>query len=256
MRTFQPVPNIKVDGDEYTAGFLGLHWFPTAGPSANQQHYENDVLGALDRLMKTMSGWAVLNDIYYAPSKTMIIQPFHPTAKDPVNAYASPVDWNAATLKDTTVLNSDGSQPKPSERRTGTGQGSDTVISFSSSVFGGVAAPGSNPGATPDEILLHEMAHGLRQMMGRSVREAVTGNPGMDNYEEFVAILIANLYRSEIGGPNLRQDHHGFTPLSGPTANPATFKSTYSRYLNYMDIETPRLCQNLRQVRCAFNPLV
>jgi hypothetical protein len=136
----------------------------------------------------------------------------------------------------------------------GTGTGSDTVVRFSKETWTAPDAP-TGAGASPDEILLHEMIHGLRQMQGRSVRESINGNPGMDNYEEFAAITISNIYRSESGIAGLRRDHKDFSPLSGPTTDPTVFRSTYRQYLLNMDIEQPRLCQNLRQVNCSFNPL-
>jgi hypothetical protein len=30
MQQFRAVPNLPVDGDEFTSGFLGLDWFPLA----------------------------------------------------------------------------------------------------------------------------------------------------------------------------------------------------------------------------------
>jgi hypothetical protein len=137
----------------------------------------------------------------------------------------------------------------------GEGTGSDTEIRFSPNTFAAPGAP-TGPGAKPDEILLHEMVHGLRQMAGRAVFEQVAGNPGMDNYEEFAAIVISNVYRSESGIAQLRKDHAGFSPLTGPETAAATFKSTYETYLSNMGVEQFQLCQNLRRVRCAFNPFV
>jgi hypothetical protein len=100
------------------------------------------------------------------------------------------------------------------------------------------------------------MVHGLRQMKGRAIFEQINGNPGMDNYEEFAAIVVSNVYRSELKIPQLRQDHHGFLPLTGPDTAAASFKTTYQQYLNDMAIEQPQLCRNLRRVPSAFNPFV
>lgn len=257
MLNFQDCNNITVDGDEFTSGFLGLDWFPSADSSANRRRYEYDVIITLRRIIQTFAGWSVINEVFYLRPRTMRILPYHPTpVTGQFNATATPTDLAAATMKDTTALDRQGKIPGPGQPRTiGSGKGSDTIINCSPSVFAGASGAPTGPGALGDEILLHEMVHGLRQMMGRSVRESVGGNPGMDNYEEFVAITIANVYRSEVGAPQLRQDHHGFLPLTGPTTNPAVFANTYAQYLNYMDIEMPRLCKNLREASCAFNPL-
>lgn len=256
MLRFKSCENIIVDGDEFTSGFLGLDWLPSGAAKSKKVNYESAVIGTLTRLISKFSGWAVIVEIFRT-NKKMYVRPFHPTPADQYNAYAQPTDWAAATLKDTAVRDNQGNLPPPGAPRiTGTGWGSDTIINFSPSTF----APGSGapigPGTSPDEILLHEMVHGLRQMRGRMVREPITSNPGMDNYEEFVAILISNIFRSECGIPSMRADHHGFAPLTGPTTDPAIFKSTYQQWLSYIDVEQPSLCQHLRQARVAFNPLI
>jgi len=256
MQTFSSCHNIKIDGDEFTSGFLGLDWLPSNAATAQKQRYESDTVAALNRLANTWTGWAIVNEIFYRQQK-MTIRPYHPSPElGQFNAYAEPEDEQAATMKDTIERDRHGNMPPQGKSQIrGTGTGSDTIIRFSASTFAAPGAP-TGPGGSADEILLHEMIHGLRQMQGRFVREAVNGNPGMDNYEEFAAITISNLYRSETGLSQLRSDHHGFTVLTGPTTNVATFRSTYRQYLSFMDIEQPRLCQNLRQVRCSFNPFV
>jgi hypothetical protein len=331
MQQFNLIPNIAVDGDEFTSGALGLDWFPSAAASASKRNYETGVLTMLTKLIRTWTGWAVMTEVF-GKQKKMVIRPYHPTPQTgQFNATAGAQDVRAATMQGTPVaggqgygvatMNStvitgqrfyqgyrikiqgvrlgqrysmgfryrldnpsqitllafsssfgdhsndvkwegdtgniswiiEGSPGQPPV--IGTGTGSDTEIRFSPDTFAAPGAP-TGPGAKPDEILLHEMVHGLRQMMGRAVFEQVAGNPGMDNYEEFAAIVISNVYRSELGITDLRKDHAGFSPLSGPETTAATFKSTYDRYLSAMDIEQPGLCQNLRRVQCTFNPFV
>jgi hypothetical protein len=256
MQVFTKCHNIKIDGDEYTSGFLGLDWFPSAASAGQKHKYESDTLATLDRLTKTWTGWAVITEIYYT-GKTMVIQPYYPTPQTGTfNAYAMPKDWAAATLKDTTVLDQFGKPPPAGQPRTiGTGTGSDVIVRFSATTFSAPGAP-AGPGTSPDEILLHEMIHGLRQMKGRMVREPITVNLNMHNYEEFAAITISNVYRSELNLSPLRSDHTGFAPLTGPTTNLATFKSTYHEWLIDLDIEQPTLCKSLTNVRCSFNPFI
>jgi hypothetical protein len=257
MQHFSECQNIEVDGDEYTSGFLGLHWFPSAGASADKRRYEADVLACLRRLARSYVGWCVINEVFYQRPRKLTILPFHPTPSDPFNAYASATDRKAATMKDTTALDSHGNLPGPGKPRLiGTGVGSNSIILFTPSVFSTGPSGPTGPGASADEILLHEMLHALRQMMGRSVRESVAGNPGMDNYEEFAAIVVTNVYRSERALPQLRRDHHGFLPLTGSTATNTGFKTAFGRYLSYMDVEQPRLTNNLRQAHVAFNPFI
>ena len=257
MQVFQACKNITISGDEFTSGFLGLHWFPSANSSANKSHYENDVVAGLTRLVKTYIGWCVINEIFFLSTRKMLIIPYKPTPTGGAfNATATADDLRAATMKDTTALSGTGQLPAPDDRVVGTGTGSDTTIRFSPSIFAGVAGAPTGPGATPDEILLHEMLHGLRHMMGRAVKEGVVGSPGMDNYEEFAAIVVSNMFRSERGLTQLRKDHHGFIPLTGTLASTAGFKSAFSSYLTYMSMEQPRFCHNLRQAGLAFNPFI
>jgi hypothetical protein len=241
--------NIVIDGDEFPAG------------SPDRTNHETGILRQLDRLITTWAGWAVITETYYLgrQGRKMTILPYHPTPATGVcNATARATDLAAATLRGTTALGPQGQLPAPGQPRVvGTGTGSDTILNYNPQTFSVGAACATGPGATADEILLHEMVHGVRQMAGRSVRESVTGNPGMDNYEEFVAILVSNIYRSEQGGTQLRADHAGFAALTGPTTNPQTFYNSHGRFVGYISTEQPRLVQNLRQVRpVAFNPLL
>lgn len=256
MKSYSSVSNLFVNGDEFTEGFLGLDWFPSKSASQKKATYENETLKLLDKLEKTGTGWCVINEIKMLNPRKMTIVPFHPTAKDKYNAYAMPTDWEGATLKQTKVRDNDG-KTMPTYQVTGSGKGSDCLLSFSP----GTWAPGSGapvgPGASADEILLHEMVHGIRQMAGRMNRFPVDANPGMDNYEEFAAIVISNMYRAETGATNFRSDHHGFTTLAGPTATVAGFKTAFSGSLSGMSIEQPRLCANLRKmVTATFNPFL
>jgi len=100
------------------------------------------------------------------------------------------------------------------------------------------------------------MVHGLRQMKGRAIFEQNQRQSRMDNYEEFAAIVISNVYRSERKIPQLRKDHGGFPALTGPDAVAAAFKTTYQQYLTDMAIEQPQLAGTLRRVPGAFNPFV
>jgi Effector protein len=255
MITYIACGNLKIDGEEYTSGILGLHWFPSAIASGNQAHYEREVTQNLDTILATQTGVAVLNGIGGRRHSAMYIRPYHDKGDGPFNATATPTDLTAATMRDTVALDRYGNMPGPGKPRvTGTGTGSDSIVNYTPSIFTAGSGGAGQPGAPADEILLHEMVHGLRQMMGRSVKERVAGNAGMHNYEEFSAIVISNIYRSERGLPGLRQDHQGFVPLAGALTSPATFKATFSQYISYMNIEMPDMCDRLRKVTCAFNP--
>src|SRR5690606_7157389 len=110
------------------------------------------------------------------------------------NATAGPESWVDSAPKGKKVLLCGGpNQNKQYGSFVGTGAGSNTIVSFTpqmwvtsdvKAAFGEANAAG--PGVRKDEILLHEMVHGMRQMSGTGVCEAVPDSPGMHTLEEFV----------------------------------------------------------------------
>ena len=99
----------------------------------------------------------------------------------------------------------------------GTGDGSDVEIHFTPS-------SASGPGSLPDEVLFHEMVHGLREMQG--LADMWPTNDSLrdyDNEEDFLAIVMTNVYISSKGGTQLRANHHGYHPLKRPLNTSAGF---------------------------------
>jgi hypothetical protein len=88
-------------------------------------------------------------------------------------------------------------------------------IHFTPDTHGGAACGGGLYGSLPDEVLLHEMVHGLRDMQGQSFKVPTRGTlRNYDNLEEFLAIVITNVYISAKDKTMpLRADHHGHTRL-------------------------------------------
>ncbi len=111
------------------------------------------------------------------------------------------------------------------------------------------------PGSRADEILLHEMLHGYRQMTGKSLCSA-SGMGNYDTFEEYFAIVITNMYLSEITGQSntpLRANHHGFTILPYPDLFPDAKENR--RRLQQIHRENVELTQQLAlRSRGAFNP--
>jgi hypothetical protein len=62
------------------------------------------------------------------------------------------------------------------------------------------------PGQVADEVLFHELIHAARTMRG-VVRQAFI-NQDYDDYEEYLAITLANIYLSEKGQVVFRADHY------------------------------------------------
>jgi len=257
MRIYNKCGNIIIYGDEYKKGFLGLDWVPSATSEANAQRYEEWVVYELNLILSRWSGWCVLSEVFSMNrnGRKMSIKPYSPTPDDPLNAYAAPLDPQAATLKGAPQKFGGGPQAGKDipGAPPGTGKGSDVEIRYTPWLFRpGIGGPGTND---PDEILLHEIVHGLREMSGLYFPGTKTQR--FDTSEEFVAILVSNIYRSETGRPGLRADHSFNSMLSPALSDPAAFANTFHTDLSLMQQEDQNLFFKLRGLSTIpFNPTV
>src|SRR5262245_48768972 len=94
-------------------------------------------------------------------------------------------------------------------REGGTGNGTDVVIAIEPHAFRGFDTKSGydrHGDMDPEAALVHELFHALRYMLGVATRVPV--GAGFDDLEEFYAVLIENIYRSETGRTaGLRADH-------------------------------------------------
>jgi hypothetical protein len=196
-------------------------------------------------------------------------QPLMPDRSD-ANAHADPRDPAKATRKGGTS----------EVGTTGVGGGSTVRLAFVAQDWTR-SAPNASLRAR-DETLLHELVHGLRQARGIEDSVAIpapyaimrkgdgsvsqlmagqTAKPGpysqiYNQSEEFVAIVITNIYRSENGRPGLRRDHlGGDAPLVYPLTNPRTFMNVWHAELSRLSREMSDVCNRIAPVICPFNPL-
>lgn len=75
-----------------------------------------------------------------------------------------------------------------------------TKVAFSLSTWRATSPCVNGPGSHGDEVLLHELVHAMRVLGGDAREVKLTGK--LQNYhfeEEFFAILVTNIYLSEIG---------------------------------------------------------
>jgi nucleoid-associated protein YgaU len=222
MQVFSKCFNIKVDGSS---------WLSDSGPmvgSIQSLIHETWVLQLLNSISNTWSGYEYLVQVYnrgVQASKDMTIVPYNLADRSgplgPVNAYAwfaKGQNFTDMTQSGWAIFGGGADNPAtPQDERfnivgTGTGGGVNVEVHFSPELF----AAGAGPASDPDDILLHEMVHGLREMQGEFDQvPTATQDYLYDNDEEFVAIVTSNIYVSEKKGPNavLRKDHHGNNPL-------------------------------------------
>jgi hypothetical protein len=218
MQQFSKCGNISVDGSSWLTdldAFNGTIWSAV---------HETWCLWLLNNISNTWTGYDYLIQVYFLGnqfSKDMHIVPYNQADRQgplgPVNAYA----WfrPGENMTDMTpagqaifVGGADNPATPVDERfqvvGTGTGGGTDVDLHFSPELF----AAGTGPSSQPDEVLFHEMLHALREMQGE-FDQVPTGPQDKlyDNVEEFLAILMTNIYVSE-KSPTLavlRKDHHG-----------------------------------------------
>jgi hypothetical protein len=222
--------------------------------------YRHEVIRYLDLIRTTSAGKTLFHYINQRP-QWMLIMPFHPTAKDPMNAYAYPKQGSEADsyakyafMMTPFKLPNDVTIEIPTG--VGTGKGSMVYVDYHPATWrqrikntGGIA-PGSGPG----EVLFHEMVHGYRMQCGLMRDDKVAGHPQMDNIEEFYAILAANVYRSDRGFTALRTDHRGFERLKSTDSYPEVFYETFKKQIDdWFDRQHP-FCLDMARVPAKFNP--
>jgi hypothetical protein len=106
---------------------------------------------------------------------------------------------------------------------------------------------------SPDVTLLHELVHAVRPAVGRKLMDQPTQD-GWTNLEEFFAVVVENIYRSERGDKTLRGgwDH---SRLGGEAATSAGFlkdKTVRARIEEALKRELARTLARLSEI--PFNP--
>jgi len=229
--------NLAVDGSYYLKGFLGLDWFPSDQAKRNVEVYERSIEQLVQRLTMSATSFWVLKEIE-SGNKSLIIKPWrHDPAKDAkiethYMAYGEPESYADATAAGEFAKTTEISELSKSDRRAnmGTGLGTNYVLYFTPWYVGESRPVGPAWGA--DEVLLHELVHGLNSLKG-NLRMTGGAPDGFDELEEFTAITITNLYTSQVGG-TLRQDHNGHSPLPSKPLNLCDPQVFYNKYRDAM----------------------
>jgi hypothetical protein len=111
---------------------------------------------------------------------------------------------------------------------------------------------------TPESVLLHELVHAFRHMSRKfSPLETHGGLHKYDGVEEFNAILVENIFQSEVKG-NIRQSHRGFHNLEKELEGSFEFFKVSTKAFEVIDRfcrESPGLTKALSKVKVPFNPI-
>lgn len=246
MRSLKSAPNISIDGElayDLAIEALGAGRETSARNLANS--YEARVETLFVTIGRTTTGNAVLRAVKNQAGRTMDVIPAIQYSPDKApNAHAS------------------AHNDKDAGRRR---KGSSTTIVYSPSDWDrpDFDLPGfhegfSGPGSEADEVLLHEVFHALRAMAGLQVRRNVPFQRGYDTFEEFFAILVANIYRSESKRYGQRVDHHSFKSLDDVRIDNVYVWLDYRlnrSHLRKLRRQMPDLWAELKTVKAEFNPI-
>jgi len=146
---------------------------------------------------------------------------------------------------------------RPNHLIQGTGRGTDSVIFFNPEVSHEV----SGPAMKLDQILVHEIIHSIRMGAGLVERKQMGSDWG--EFEEFVAVVIANVYCSETRpGSSLRDGVRGqfcgslgcYSNISLEARDLNRFTIRYANELNQIYDEMDALCYWLSLSQATFNP--
>jgi outer membrane protein OmpA-like peptidoglycan-associated protein len=134
-------------------------------------------------------------------------------------------------------------------------------VHFTPEIYGATSPCSNGPGKQPDSVLLHELVHG-----GRHLSRVFKQRPlprALDAYEdqeEFFAILVEDIYLSEIGRKtwngrnNLRGGHDNKTTEDGDPEAFLCDPAKYDYVKQYWD-ESPNVAPMIAKVDTDFNPI-
>lgn len=224
--------------------------------------YRREIVKYLELIRTTHAGRTLLKFIYLR-ARRLLIMPYVPSKETygAINAYADADDWNGAYTKNAPQMTGYdipgyGTIMLPNGTF-GTGTGTTVHLKYHPAIFRqlaknrGFIAPGDGPG----EVLFHEMVHAMRMIHGKFLRTTVTEDLHMDDFEEFCAILGANIYRSERGFKLMRTNHAGSEALpkelNDSQAYAIHFQDEIERWFN----SQRDFCVELASSTAQFNPL-
>jgi hypothetical protein len=179
-----------------------------------KKSYEEQIEKVLGKVGGFEVGVAVFNEIRKAGKKTGKFQPYVDNS-DLVNAdvWSDDVPGANATGMPLYIKNKQ-------INGSGMGTGSDVNIDYSQDLWGvfSNAPRGANvptgPASADDEVLIHELVHAGRQMNGLRYGMPVSGD--YDNEEEYLAVVVANIYLSNKKLTRFRANHTGHDALKDP----------------------------------------
>jgi hypothetical protein len=209
-------------------------------------NYIRDVNSRLGQILQRATGLALFSEISDT-NRSLSIVPFHGSD---INAEAA---WrNQSDVVDSTAAGRPVDYGSDTDKRVGTGLGTDSVIDFTPGIF--VGSVMAEEGYAPDEVLFHEMIHASRIMRGKL--DSVPVNAGYDDEEEYLAIVLSNIYLSEKGQVRFTASHgnwpKGFVPTGANALLTGADADNFLRNVQHADMPPVTLLENFRSSQPAF----
>ena len=262
MRAHREFTNIVADGSAFSqaaTSVLGGNLGKTVG-SDDASDYERQIMELISFVRRTWTGWAVLSAIYQLKSRKLYVTPnlrFNPQSLSMQrDARGGAMDPKGGSAKGSWLRNCDPYSPRAGHAigGKGLGTGSDGHITMTPEEWG------NNPPAY--RVFLHEIVHAFRGMAGFS--ECL---PAYEyrTYEEFLAIVIENMFISEFGNYVGMKFGYMAQPANAYLQRHAKYfiehKTTGGVAFNRWGLEKFRkdhlsLFQTLRRGRAPWNPLI
>jgi hypothetical protein len=226
-------------------GSRGEAWARATHAEFKRGH-ERSVTELLDAIVQKSTGQAILAELSARSSFSVMILPFDflpvRSWSPGTGAVTKATEWRAEWSAGVPICGRT-SEGKPfCYAWSGTGTGSSVDIYFTARRHKGQESA--------DEVLLHELLHASRKVKGVLYRMPMGGSYG--NQEEFLAVLAANIYRSEKGLKRLF-DYHG-API-----DPGSFLDSVSpsprTVIALLRDKQPSLYAALARVDAPFNPV-
>ncbi|MCL2713376.1 MAG: hypothetical protein FWD68_01955 [Alphaproteobacteria bacterium] len=241
------------------------------GGNLQAQAYEKQVLTLLKRIRTTLTGRALFRELRRYRKHIVRIRPSE-TDKDigpnQNEARSRAKDWKRAMARNQPMLYNDGSPWAGNV--SGTGRGSDTTVFFTPSGYGypltvlksdqaiiaKLLCELQLAGAQADEVLFHELVHAMRQIRGLVFLGLL--RDGFQNEEEFIAILLTNIYSSETHRPprsnhlDLRCEADDTDAVFLPELNPPTYRSLT---IGKLVLQQQEMALEIGAVPADFNPI-
>ena len=245
-RLFVPVLDPKRAND--------AHWLRAKYDFMKSGH-ETFVKNQLDAIVSKSTGQTLLLQFRATPSYSVMIFPyvFAPDYVEDEVAATIAVELYAATAKNRLMLPKlDDGSPFCTRKFDGTRICRGTGTGSAVDIFFWAADPLGFRGHTytEDEVLLHELVHALRMVSGVEYGRSVTG--GYGNQEEFLAVLVTNMYRSNKGLPLF---DYALNPIQASTFLDTNITPTPRELIRSLRDKQPSLFAALKSVQAPFSPV-